>query len=95
MKVKIPLPKDLVGCCTLLKTFSDNGFKLLNSQYISSESNTACLNQHVDLPWRLTLQVFNKNMSTVFQLNKKQEMGLFHILNNGGKEISHTYKKEQ
>ena len=94
MKVKIRLPKDLVGCCTLLKTFSDNEIKLLNSQYISSESNTDCLNQPVDLPWCLTIEVFNKNMSTVFQLSKKLEMEFFHILNDGGKEIRHVYEKE-
>ena len=29
MKVKLRLPSDLVGCCTLLQTFSDNGIKLL------------------------------------------------------------------
>ena len=89
-EVKTRLPKDLVGCCPLSKTFSDNGIKLLNSQYISSESNTPCLNQTVDLLWCLTFEVFNKDMSIVFQLNKKQEIRLFHILNNGGKEIRHV-----
>ena len=38
-KVKIHLSKNLVGCCTLLKTFSDNQIKLLNSQHISMETN--------------------------------------------------------
>ena len=90
VKVKTRLSKDLVGCCTLLKAFSDNWIKLLNSQYISSESNTACFSQPVDSLWCLTLEVFNKDMSTVFQLNKKQEMEFFHILNNRGKEIRHV-----
>ena len=40
-KIKIHLPKNLVGCCTLLQAFSVNGLKLLNSQHISAETNTA------------------------------------------------------
>ena len=39
MKIKLRLPSELVGCCTLLPTFSDGGMKLLNSQHISSGSN--------------------------------------------------------
>ena len=95
MKIKLRLPSGLVGCCTLLPTFSDNGIKLLNSQYISSESNTVSLNQPADLPWSLTLEVFNRNLNTIFQLNKRQEMGFFHILNDREKEIKHIYKNEQ
>ena len=94
MKIKLRLPSELVGCCTLLQTFSDNGIKLLNSQHISSESNIASANQPVDLPWSLTLEVFNRNMNTFFQVNKKQELGFFHILNDRGEEIRHIYKKE-
>ena len=94
-KVKMRLPKNLIGCCTLLKTFSDDGIKLVNSQHISSESNTTNLSQPADLPWYLTLKIFNQNMNTIFQLNKKQEVGFFHIVNDGGKEIRHIYKKEQ
>ena len=77
MKIKIRLPSHLVGCCTLLQTFSDNGIKLLNSQHISSESNTASANEPVDLLWSLTLEVFNRNLSDIFQLNKRQEIGFF------------------
>ena len=72
MKLKIRLLKNLLGCCTLLQTFSNNGIKLLNSQYISSESNTASLNQPIDLPWNLVIEVFNRNMNNIFQLKKKQ-----------------------
>ena len=50
MKIKLRLPSNLVGCCTLLKTFSDNRIRLINSQHIWSESNTVGLNQPVDLP---------------------------------------------
>ena len=95
MKIKIRLPSRLVGCCTLLQTFSNNGIKLLNSQHISSESNTASLNQPADLPWSLTLEVFNRNLSSIFLLRKGQEVGFFHILNDRGEEIRHVYKKEQ
>ena len=93
-KLKIRLLKNLVDCCVLLTAFSDNGIKLLNYQHISSETNFSRSNQPVDLPWYLTLEIFNQNMNTVFQLNKKQEMGFFHILNDGGEEIRHIYKKE-
>ena len=95
MKIKIRLLSRLVGCCTLPHIFSDNGIKLLNSQHISSESKTASSNQPVDLPWALTLEIFNRNLSSIFQLNKRQEIGFFHILNDRGAEIRHTYKKEQ
>ena len=93
-KLKIRLQKNLVGSCTLLQTFSDNGIKLLNSQHISLESNTASLNQPIDLPRNLVLEVFNRNIDNIFQLKKKQEMGFFLILRDGGEEIRHIYQKE-
>ena len=37
------------------------------------------------LPWILTLEIFNRNMKTIFQLKKKQEIRFFVILNDGGK----------
>ena len=95
MKIKVRLPSKLVGSCTLLPTFSDSGIKLLNSQHILSESTTASANEPVDLPSSLTLEVFNRNMNTIFQVNKKQELGFFHILIDRGEEIRHIYKKEQ
>ena len=45
MKLRLRLPSDLVGCYTLLQTFSCSRITLLNSQHISSELNTASLNQ--------------------------------------------------
>ena len=62
MKLKIRMQKNIVGSCTLLQTFEENGIKLLNSQHISSEANIA-INQNCpdqqrdDLPpsWILTL----------------------------------------
>ena len=38
-KVKVGLSEELIGCCTLLKAFTENGLKLLNSQHISLEAN--------------------------------------------------------
>ena len=107
MKLKIRMHKNIVGSCTLLQTFDKNGIKLLNSQHISSEANIA-INQNYpdndqqqrrddDLPppWILTLEIFNRNMNTIFQLRRKQEIGFFVILNDEGEEIRHRYKKEQ
>ena len=105
MKLKIRMHKNIVGSCMLLQTFDQNGIKLLNSQHISSEANIA-INQNYpdndqqqrdDLPppWILTLEIFNRNMNTIFQLRRKQEIGFFVILNDGGEEIRHRYKKEQ
>ena len=94
MKIKIHLMKNSVGCCTLFQTFSVRGLKLLNSQHISAETSTANLCQPVDLPWYLTLEIFNQNRNTIFQINQRQELGFFHILNDGSEEIKHIYKKE-
>ena len=101
MKLKIRMQKSIVGSCTLLQTFDENGIKLLNSQHISSEANIA-INQNYpdqqrdDLPllWILTLEFFNRNMNSIFQLEKNQEIGFFAILNDGGEEIRHRHKKE-
>ena len=41
MKLKIKLPKELIGTCTLLNTFTENGIQKLNSQFISPETNYA------------------------------------------------------
>ena len=84
MKLKIRMQKSIVGSCTLLQTFDENGIKLLNSQHISSEANIA-INQNYpdqqrdDLPllWILTLEFFNRNMNTIFQLEKKPRNWIF------------------
>ena len=103
MKLKIRMQKNIVGSCTLLQTFDENRIKLLNSQHISSEANIAINQNYPDQqrdnlppPWILTLEIFNRNMDTISQLKKKtQEIGFFVILNDGGEEIRHRYKKEQ
>ena len=103
MKLKIRMQKNIIGSCTLLQTFDENRIKLLNSQHISSEANIAINQNYPDQqrdnlppPWILTLEIFNRNMNTISQLKKKpQEIGFFVILNDGGEEIRHRYKKEQ
>ena len=83
MKLKIRMQKSIVGSCTLLQTFDENGIKLLNSQHISSEANIAINQNYPDQqrnddlppPRILTLEIFNRNMNTIFQLKKTQEIG--------------------
>ena len=86
----------------LWQTFDENGIKLLNSQHVSLEANIVINQNYPDQqrddlppPWILTLEIFNRNMNTIFQLKKKQEIGFFVILNDGAEEIRHRYKKEQ
>ena len=82
-KVKIHLSKNLVGCCTLLKAFSDNQIKLpLNSQHTSMETNVLNLSQPVNLPWNLHLAIQKENMAKNLKLNKKLEIRFFYILND-------------
>ena len=92
MKVKIKFSKNIVGTCILLQTFSDYGLKLMNSNMIAQEINLNIQN-HLNVnendlpPWNLTFELFNKSFNNVFQLRKKQELGYYMILNDGGKEI--------
>ena len=86
----------------LWQTFDENGIKLLNSQHVSLEANIVINQNYPDQqrddlppPWILTLEIFNRNMNTIFQLKKKQEIGFFVILKDGAEEIRHRYKKEQ
>ena len=99
MKVKIKFSKNIIGTCILLETFPDYGLKLMNSNMIAQEINLNIQN-HLNVnendlpPWNLTFKLFNKSFNNVFQLRKKQEIGYFMILNDGGKEIRFAYKKE-
>ena len=99
MKVKIKFSKNIIGTCILLQTFSNYGLKLMNSNTIAQEINVniqnhLCVNENDLPPWNLTFELFNKSFNNVFYLRKKQEIGYFMILNDGGKEIRFTYKKE-
>ena len=80
MKVKIRMQKNIMDSCMLLQTFDKNGIKLLNSQHISSEANIAINQNYPDQqrddlppPWILTLEIFNRNTNTIFQLKKKNK----------------------
>ena len=83
MKVKIRMQKNIMDSCMLLQTFDKSGIKLLNSQHISSEANIAINQNYPDQqrnddlppPRILTLEIFNRNMNTIFQLKKTQEIG--------------------
>ena len=63
MKLKIRMQKNIIGSCTLLQIFDENGIKFLNSQHISSEANIAINQNYPDQqrdddlspPWILTL----------------------------------------
>ena len=83
----------------LLQTFSDYGLKLMNLNTIAQEINAniqnhLCVNDNDLPPWNLTFQHFNKSFNNVFQIRKKQEIGYFMILSDGGKEIRFAYRKE-
>ena len=99
MKVKIKFSKNIIGTCILLQTFSDYGLKLMNSNTIAQEINVniqnhLCVNENDLPPWNLTFELFNKSFNNVFYLRKKQEIGYFMILNDGGKEIRFAFRKE-
>ena len=101
MKLKIKLPKELIGTCTLLNTFTENGIQILNSQFISPETNFA-RNHFVqnnkaakeDFPWNLKLELFNQNLTKTLKIRKRQEVGFFLTLNDRGEEIRYVYTKE-
>ena len=80
MELKKRMQENIVGSCTLLQTFDENGINLLNSQHISSEANIAINQNYPDQqrgdlppPWILTLEIFNRNMNTIFQLKKNNK----------------------
>ena len=65
----------------LLQTFDENGIKLLNLQHTSSVANIAINQNYPDQqrdnlppPWILTLETFNRNMNTIFQLKKNKKL---------------------
>ena len=99
VKVKIKFSKYIIGTCILLQTFSNYGLKLMNSNTIALEINVniqnhLSVNENDLSTWNLTFELFNKSFNNVFQFRKKQELGYFMILNDGGKEIRFVYKKE-
>ena len=102
MKLKLKISRNIIGTCILLQTFSNHGLKLLNWNTIAQSENNRILQNHLtreegndDLPPRfLSFKLYNKNLNKIFQIRKKQEIGYFIILNDAGKEIRHSFKKE-
>ena len=102
MKLKLKFSKTIVGTCVLLQTFSNHGLQLLNSNSIAQSENNKImqnyLTQNLDdrnlPPWFLSFELFNKNLNKIFQIRKEQEIGYFMIVNDAGKEIRHSFKKE-
>ena len=72
MKIKLRLPNNLVGACTLLASLSNNNIKLLNSFHVAMDEVIASQNQTIDLPYVFALEIQNQNMNMAVQLRKKQ-----------------------
>ena len=92
-KLSIRLPEQIVTCCTLLLTFSKNGLKLENCQYISTDNNIINFNQLINLPWKLQLDLVNRSMNTTFLISKKQELDFIVPLNEGVETLKFKYTK--
>ena len=93
MKIKLRLPNNFVGACTLLPSLSDNNIKLLNSFQIAMDGDFAIQNQPIDLPYVFALENQNQNMKRTIQLRKKQDVVLFTLLNEGTEKIRHKFIK--
>ena len=75
MKLHLKLFKNLVGGCIFCYT------KLLNAYHISTDSLTLD-----DSPYRIILEIQNRNMNKTIQLRAKPELGFFTILNSRATE---------
>ena len=95
MKIKLRLPNNLVGACTLLPSLSDNSIKLLTSINIAMDGVIASQFQPIDLPYVFALEIQNQNMDMTVQLRKKQELGFFALLNERTEEIRHKFTKQK
>ena len=93
MKLFVRLPDQIIIVCILLPLFSKNGLRLGNCQDISSDSNINNLNLPINLPWKLQLELVNRNMNTVFSIRNKQEIGFITTLNEGLQELKVKYTK--
>ena len=100
MKLKLKISRNIIGTCILLQTFSNHGLKLLNSNMIAQSENNRILQNHLNVedcnlpPWFLSFELLNKNLNKIFQIRKGQEIGYFTVVNDAGKEIRHSFKKE-
>ena len=93
MKLSVCLPDQLTAACVLLPPFGQNGLKLENFQNISLDNNINNFNQPIGLPWKLQLELVNRNMNTVFSIRKKQEIGFITMLNGGIEQLDVKYSK--
>ena len=103
MKLKLKFSKNIVGTCVLLQTFSNHRLQLLNSNNIAQSENNKIMQNYLTQnfdncnvpPWFLSFELFNKNLNKILQIRKGQEIGYFTVVNDAGKEIRHSFKKER
>ena len=80
MKIKIKFPSNMMGSCRLLFGLSNYGLRLLNSVYLSGETN-------------LHFEILNSSLTQTLQINNRHEIGYF-TPNHTGTEIKYKYIKE-
>ena len=80
MKIKIKFPSNMTGSCRLLFGLSNYGLRLLNSVYLSGETN-------------LHFEILNSSLTQTLQINNRHEIGYF-TPNHTGTEIKYKYIKE-
>ena len=74
MKIKLRLPNNLVGACTLLPSLLNNNIKLLNSFPVAIDWVIASQNHAIGLPYVFALKIQNENMNITIQLGKKKNL---------------------
>ena len=80
MRIKIEFPANTTRSCRLLFGLSNCGLYLLNSAYLTGETN-------------LHFEILNSNLTQRLQINNRQEIGYF-TPDNTGTEIKYKYVKE-
>ena len=93
MKLSIHPPNQIIFGCTLLSVFCKNGLKLENCFHISADNNTMNLNQPINLPSKLQLELVNRRSNTTFSIRKRQEVGFITSLNEGLDKLKVKYTK--
>ena len=53
------------------------------------------IHQPINLPWKIQLELVNRNMNTVFSICKRQEIGFIAILNEGMEQLEVKFQKHQ
>ena len=93
MKLSIRPPNQIIFGYTLLSIFCKNGLKLENCFHISAENNTMNLNQPINIPWKLQVELVNRRSNTTFSIGKRQEVGYITSLNEGLGKLKVKYTK--